>query len=77
MKVHRVRRWNKLRTAFIPSVMMLCSEKQLGKAIQKMSTILWLNPETMKFDNLDESWSFTKRISGSDPQIYPGTFLFL
>ena len=31
----------------------------------------------MKFDNLDESWSFTTRISGSDPQIYPGTFLFL
>ena len=32
---------------------------------------------TMKFVNLGESWIFTTKISGSDPQIYPGTFLFI
>ena len=31
----------------------------------------------MKFVNLDESWSFKAKISGSDPLIDPGTVLFL
>ena len=36
-----------------------------------------IHTKAMKSDNLNESWSFRTRISRSDPQIYPGTFLFL
>ena len=77
VSVRRVNKRNKLRTAPIPKVLKLFSETLLGKAILRTSTNLWSHHEIMKFDNLDESWSFTTRISGSDPQIYPGTFLFL
>ena len=66
-----------MRTALISRVLKLCPEKQLGIAIQRMSTILWLHHDTMKFVNLDESWSFKTKISVSDPQFYLGSFPFL
>ena len=49
-------------------------EKQLGRAIQRTLTILQLFLKTMKFVSLDESESLRTKISGFDPQIYPGTF---
>ena len=53
-------------------------EKQLWRPfhIWKVLTILWLRLKTTKFINRDESSSFRTKISGYDPQIYPGTLLF-
>ena len=77
MSVRRVRRSNKLMTALIPRVLKLYSEKQFGRAIHRMLTILQLYLNIMKFVSLDESWSFRTKISESDSQIDPGTFLIL
>ena len=62
-----------------PRVLKLCSEKQLGRAVQiwKILAIGWLHLKTTEFINPDESWSFRTKISRYDPQIYPGTLLFL
>ena len=79
VSVRRVKRRNKLRTALIPRVLKLCSEKHLGRAFQiwKILAIRWLHLKTTKFSNPNESWSFRTKISRYDPQIYPGTLLFL
>ena len=72
VSVRRVRRRKTRRTALIPRVLNLCLEKQLGRAIHR---ILCLHHETMMSVSLDEPWSFRTKISGSDLQIYPCTFL--
>ena len=53
-------RRNDLKTALIPKLRS-CSEKQLGRATQKTSTILRLHLDTMKSVSLDESWSIRIR----------------
>ena len=57
----------------------LAQWKQLGRAtqIQRTLTILWLHHDTMKSVSLYESWCCRTKITGSDPQIYPCTLLFL
>ena len=56
VSARRERRRKKLRTALISRVLKLCSEKQLGRAIQRMLTLLQLYLKIMKLVSLDESW---------------------
>ena len=63
--------------SYLKGTEIMLREKQLGRAIQRTLTILQLYLKTMEVVSLEESWSLRSRISGSDPQIYPGTFQFL
>ena len=55
-----------LRTTLISKVLKLYSEKQFGRAIQRMLTIPQLHLNIIKFVHLGESWSFRTKTSGSD-----------